>query len=56
MHTLAGRRRRGAGAAAMQVQCGLPHLPAPLIMFTPSSDDVRRFFCEAYRKQRSSGP
>jgi hypothetical protein len=22
-------------------------------MFTPSSDDVRRFFCEAYRKQRS---
>lgn len=22
-------------------------------MFTPSSDDVRRFFCEAYRKQRA---
>jgi hypothetical protein len=22
-------------------------------MFTPSSDDVRRFFCEAFRKQRS---
>ena len=21
-------------------------------MFTPSSDDVRRFFCDAYRKQR----
>ncbi|MES2298133.1 MAG: DUF1841 family protein [Pseudomonadota bacterium] len=23
-------------------------------MFTPSSDDVRRFFCEAYRKQRAN--
>src|SRR6476620_11704724 len=23
------------------------------IMFTPSSNDVRRFFCEAYRKQRA---
>lgn len=22
-------------------------------MFTPSSDDVRRFFCEAYRKQQA---
>ncbi|MES2148981.1 MAG: DUF1841 family protein [Pseudomonadota bacterium] len=22
-------------------------------MFTPSSDDVRRFFCEAFRKQRA---
>ena len=22
-------------------------------MFTPSSNDVRRFFCEAYRKQRA---
>ena len=22
-------------------------------MFTPSSDDVRRFFCEAYRKQKA---
>jgi hypothetical protein len=23
-------------------------------MFTPSQDDVRRFFCEAYRKQRAN--
>ena len=23
-------------------------------MFTPSSDDVRRFFCEIYRKQRAN--
>src|SRR6476620_8396737 len=23
------------------------------IMFTPSSNDVRRFFCEAFRKQRA---
>jgi hypothetical protein len=23
-------------------------------MFTPSSDDVRRFFCEAFRKQRAN--
>lgn len=22
-------------------------------MFTPSSNDVRRFFCEAFRKQRA---
>src|SRR5690606_33445805 len=25
----------------------------PSIMFTPSSHDVRRFFCDAYRKQRA---
>jgi hypothetical protein len=24
-------------------------------MFTPSQQDVRRFFCEAYRKQRAGG-
>jgi hypothetical protein len=28
-------------------------LPEPTFMFTPSSDDVRRFFCEAFRKQRA---
>ncbi|MYM33939.1 DUF1841 family protein [Duganella sp. FT50W] len=25
-------------------------------MFNPSSDDVRRFFCEAYRKQQARAP
>jgi hypothetical protein len=27
-----------------------------LAMFTPSQHDVRRFFCETYRKQRDSAP
>lgn len=29
-------------------------MPVAIQMFTPSSDDVRRFFCEIYRKHRAN--
>jgi hypothetical protein len=35
------------------VQWRLPLFPSDQSMFNPSSDDVRRFFCEAYRKHHA---
>jgi hypothetical protein len=46
-------RGRLRAAATHALQCALTPPFAVPIMFTPSSDDVRRFFCEAYRKQRA---
>ncbi|MDB5961343.1 MAG: hypothetical protein JWP59_2637 [Massilia sp.] len=42
----------GSGAPTIRYNGGLP-IFFSAAMFTPSSHDVRRFFCEAYRKQQA---
>jgi hypothetical protein len=50
---LQARRRRQARSTAGGYNGACP-IPAIITMFNPSSDDVRRFFCEADRKQRAN--
>lgn len=55
MQADAGRQKRHPRCLDLTyaVQCRLPFSHSPSAMFNPSSDDVRRFFCDTLRKHRA---